>query len=244
MPICIFTDSQNDPNANPWLIFGNGLLWPRFQRKAGWITLHWRLSTNFIRHSFSGSHPDSNDIHPSQWNRGCHTCKILRNVEYLRIRKSNLIGQFGTQIIVKKTILSLATISVRFGDFLKARRILDEKARSFKNETDRRERKSTEHQLQTQRSGESGRGRTSEWRSEAEERTGLPLPSVPFATWRPHASGALSIVYWCHFLNDILNRSSHLDFTFRNDESLRKSESIETFWKWAVWNRRSMPSWI
>jgi hypothetical protein len=26
MPICIFTDSQNDPNANPWLIFGNGLL--------------------------------------------------------------------------------------------------------------------------------------------------------------------------------------------------------------------------
>jgi len=35
------------------------------------------------------------------------------DVEYLRIRKSNLIGQFGTQIIVKKTILSLATISVK-----------------------------------------------------------------------------------------------------------------------------------
>jgi hypothetical protein len=84
------------------------------------------------------------------------------DVKYLRIRKSNLIGQFGTQTIVKKPILSLARISGRCGDFLKGVKILNEKARSFKNETDRRERKSTERQLQTQRSGESGRGRTSE----------------------------------------------------------------------------------
>jgi hypothetical protein len=98
--------------------------------------------------------------------------------------------------------------------------------------------------LQTQRSGESGRGRTSEWRSEAEERTGLPLRSAPVATWRPHASGPLSIVYCCHFLIDNLKMSCDLDFNFRKGSITQKRRLYRDFWNWAVWNRWPIPSWI